>query len=176
MVKDYRRTSFSEIVKGELLGLVFGFLGALLVTTLEKESPSSLFYIIPAVLGISSLVVDLVGNLRPFIRTDQEKIVKYRFSLLKKDAIAVSLPWQKIKEIDLSLVGFGFLKYRFRLSLKLDKQTLTAENTISDFKDLLKEVFSRATSATLNEETKMIVSRYFKELSHLIIGLSTKPI
>jgi uncharacterized membrane protein YeaQ/YmgE (transglycosylase-associated protein family) len=174
MAKDYKRNSFTEIIKGEILGLVFGFLGSLLVMTLKKESPSSLFYIIPAVLGISSLVVDLVGNLKPFIRTDQEKIVKYKFSLLKKEAIAVSLPWQKIKEVDLNLVGF--IKYKFRLSMKSNDQCLTAENTISDFKDLLSEVFSRATNATLNEETKMIVSRYFKELSHLIIGLSTKPI
>ena len=174
MAKDYKRNSFTEIIKGEILGLVFGFLGSLLVMTLKKESPSSLFYIIPAVLGISSLMVDLVGNLKPFIRTDQEKIVKYKFSLLKKEAIAVSLPWQKIKEVDLNLVGF--IKYKFRLNLKSEDQCLTAENTISDFKDLLREVFSRATNATLNEETKMIVSRHFKELSHLIIGLSTKPI
>jgi len=176
MAKDYKRNSFTEIIKGEILGLVFGFLGSLLVMTLKKESPSSLFYIIPAVLGISSLMVDLVGNLKPFIRTDQEKIVKYKFSLLKKEAIAVSLPWQKIKEVDLNLVGFGFIKYKFHLSMKSNDQCLTAENTISDFKDLLSGVFSRATNATLNEETKMIVSRHFKELSHLIIGLSTKPI
>jgi len=170
MAKDYRRNSLTEIIKGEILGLVFGFLGALLVVTIKKESPSSLFYIIPAVLGISSLVVDLVGNLKPFIKTDQEKIVKYKFSLLKKEAIEVSLPWQKIKEVDLNLVGFGFIRYKFRLSLKSGDQCLAAENTISDFKDLLKEVFSRATNASFNEETKKIISRYFKELSHLILG------
>jgi len=161
-------------VKGELLGLVFGFLGALLVTILEKESPSSLFYIIPSVLGISSLVVDLVGNLKPFIRIDQEKIVKYKFRLLKKETVAVSLPWQKIKEVDLNFVGFGFIKYKFRLSLKSGDQCLTAENTISDFKDLLREVFSRATSASSNKETKQIINRYFEELLRLIPSLSLK--
>jgi len=174
MAKDYRRNSFSDIIKGEILGLIFGFLGALLVVTIKKESPSSLFYIIPAVLGISSLVVDLVGNLRPFIRTDQEKIVKYKFSLLKKEAIAVSLPWQKIKEVDLNLVGFGFIKYKFRLSLKSGDQSLTAENTVTDFKDLLKEVFSRATIASYNEDTRQIISLYFKELLHVNPSLSMK--
>jgi hypothetical protein len=175
MEKEYRRTSFIEIIKGEVLGLIFGFIGALIVVTVKKESPSSLFYIIPAILGLVSLLVDLIGNLRPLIKIDQEKITRYKFSLLKKNRVAVALPWQRIKSIDLSLAGPGFLKYKIRLTLKSDEdECLMAVNTQSDFSDLLKEVFSRAVTARFTPQTGSVVKQHFKELLQLNPNLSTQ--
>ena len=174
MTKNYRRTALREFVKDEILGIVFGFLAVLILKLFKEESPSSLFYIVPAVMGLVAFLANLLGNLKPFIRTDPEGITKFKFSFFGNPEIGVFLPWQKIKEIDLNLFGLGFLKYKIRLTQKSNHETLTADYTVSEFRELLKEVFSRATQAQYTEETKKTVSQFYKELTQLVPALSVK--
>ena len=174
MTKNYRRTALREFVKDEILGIVFGFLAVLILKLFKEESPSSLFYIVPAVMGLVAFLANLLGNLKPLIRTDPEGITKFKFSFFGNPEIGVFLPWQKIKEIDLNLFGLGFLKYKIRLTLKSEEETLTADHTVSEFKQLLKDVFSQASRAVYSEETKKTVSQFYKELTQLVPALSVK--
>jgi len=161
-------------MKDEILGIVFGFLGVLILKLFKEESPSSLFYIVPAILGLIAFLFNLLGNLKPLIRTDPQGIAKFKFSLFWVPETEVFLPWQKIKEIDLSLSGLGWLKFKIRLTLITPEQNLAVDHTVSEFKELLKDVFSQTIQAKYTQETKKIISQFYKELTQLIPTLSDK--
>ncbi len=176
MIKYYKRTSLGEIVKDELLGLVFGFLGALILKLFKEDSPSTLFYLVPAFLGLTALITNLLGNLAAYIRTDTEGITKFKFSLFKTPGVDVYLPWQKINEVDLKVSGIGFLKYKVCLRLKGNDQSITVNHTVSDFKELLRDVFSRATSARYGRETTEVINVFYKDLINLISTLRERAV
>src|SRR3989304_7485179 len=151
MNKEYKKVSWAEIIKDEILGLVFGFLAALLVYWLKKEPPTQLFYIVPATFGLISLIFNLLSNSQPFIIIDQEKVTQNKLNPLKRNVTRVVLKWNEITEISFEYTRFPRL--RLRLELKGKDKLLPAENDMSDFKDFVKEVLVRSHNAYYSQKT-----------------------
>ena len=171
MNKEYKKVSWSEILKDEILGLVFGFLAALLVAWLKKEPPGEIFYIIPAVFGLVSLIYNLLSNLGSFISIDQEKITQNQLNPLKRNIPRVVLRWNEIKEVNFDYTSFP--RFRLRLELKGKDKTLQAENDMSHFKDFVKEALVRSYNASYSPKTLANLNKFMKDLIPMVAPLKT---
>ncbi len=171
MNKAYKKVSWSEIIKDEILGLFFGFLAALLVVWLKKEPPSQLFYIVPAIFGLVSLIFNLLSNSQPFIIIDQEKVTQNKLNPLKRNVPRMVLGWNEITEISFDYTSFP--RFRLRLELKGKDKTLQAENDMSHFKDFVKEALVRSYNANYSPKTIANLNKFMKDLLPMVASLKT---
>lgn len=171
MNKEYKKVSWTEIIKDEILGLVFGFLAVLLVVWLDKEPPSQIFYIVPAIFGLVSLIYNLLANMGTFISIDQEKVTQNKLNPLKKNVPRVVLRWNEIKEVNFDYTSFP--RFRLRLELKGKEKTLQAENDMSHFKDFVKETLVRSYNASYSPKTLANLNKFMKDLVPMVASLKT---
>ncbi len=170
MTKYFRKVGIREFIKDELLGIVFGLLAAGIVALFQDKKPGAMFYIVPAGFGLLSLLINLVNNIRPFLKTDTSGITKFKFALFGELQSDIFFAWVEIRKIELRFSGLKFLPLGLKLVLKSAAEEIIINSTTSNFDELLKDVLIRADSAMIDESTKRNLGTFYKDQAQYVIG------